>query len=348
MAERSEEAERHGPLVDRLDAVIARRALALATLERLRVAMFAERFGHPLPEHNRDLDAATLGKAIAKLEPGWSPRCATRPARAGEWGVIKVSAVSSGWFRAEENKALPPSIVPRERLGLRAGDVLMVRSNTRTLVGTTARVPHDHPRLLLSDKVWRLRPTGDGAFDQDFVRALLSHPAVRRRLSAIASGNLASMQNLTQANVLALPIVRPPIAAQREFATDLQLVDGVECAQREHAALLERLRGALGGSVLQRPRRRAGAGGTAIGRALFGELSPSQQAIWRALVEAEGALTMTQLSRRLAAGNRVTPEVDRLRRALELLTAAGVAVCTQDSRGLRWSQAVPHDWREAS
>ena len=50
-----------------------------------------------------------LGDVIADLENGWSPKCHDRPAEDGEWGVLKLGAVSFGVFDPNENKALPSS-----------------------------------------------------------------------------------------------------------------------------------------------------------------------------------------------------------------------------------------------
>ena len=48
-----------------------------------------------------------LRDVIADLKNGWSPKCHSRPVESDEWGVLKVSAASSGYYRESENKALP-------------------------------------------------------------------------------------------------------------------------------------------------------------------------------------------------------------------------------------------------
>jgi hypothetical protein len=301
--------------------------------------MFEERFGDPLGEGGV-WPTVRLGDVIKKLETGWSPKCADRPARDGEWGVIKVSAVSLGRFRAEENKALPHSTKPREELELRKGDLLMVRSNSRSLVGATAIVTEDYPRLLLTDKVWRLRL--DRNLDPHFLMALLSHTRVRQQLSRMATGNIASMQNLTQAKVLDLRVALPPVGAQAEHIADVTLLDCTEQAQLEQVAQLDELLGAMLGIAFssQEPDTLSE---IVIERALFHELSPLHQAIWKTLVSADKRLTMPELSRRLGAHTDPAPGVDRLRRALHLLTAVGVATQSEDSRSYWWSEALSYE-----
>jgi hypothetical protein len=326
-------------LLERLNAVATLRGQALRTMTKLGVATFHERFGDPLDERG-PWPMVTLEALIAALETGWSPRCADRPAQSGEWGVLKVSAVSSGRFLPNENKALPGSTKPRPKLALRAGDLLMVRSNTSALVGTTAIVEDDQPHLLLSDKVWRLQ-LRDGV-DPHYVKGLLSHPSTRARLARLATGNIASMKNLTQAAVLRLEVGLAPTAARAAAADDLRLIDLAERAQRRQANhLAQLLQDILGTAFVGAPPDPLA--DVDIDRWLFGELSPLQQAAWRALTNADAPATMSELRRRIGTHLGVVPSVDRLRRALDLLAAAGVAVPHDDSRGRRWTEAEAED-----
>ena len=244
-------------VLDQINAAMKLRRRTLASIEHLGPALFHDRFGDPL-DRSGVWPVRELGELIEKIETGWSPKCIDRPARDGDWGVIKVSAVSSGRFRAHENKTLPVAVEPRRQLALKAGDLLIVRSNTRALVGTTAVVPEDHPQLLLSDKVWRLR-LSEG-LDTRFMKTTLSYPSVRERLSRIATGNIASMQNLTQHKLRELSVVLPPHDTQTEHVVDLALLNRVESAHQRQVALLERLlRVVLAKLLFGRRHRRPGA-----------------------------------------------------------------------------------------
>jgi type I restriction enzyme S subunit len=328
-------------VLDQLDTVIRLRRRALATAQLLAPAMYQERLGDPLDEDGV-WPMVRLSDVIRKLETGWSPKCADRPAREHEWGVIKVSAVSTGRFRSEQNKALPQSIKPREELELEGGDLLMVRSNSSSLVGATAIVTDGRPGLLLTDKVWRLHI--DPALDPHFLKALLSHPTVRQRLSRIATGSLTSMQNLTQAKVLDLRVALPPASIQSKHVDDLVALEDIEQAQLEQVAQLDELLDAVLGIVFSSTAPAALDEIVLERRALFDELAPLHQAIWKTLAGSERALSMPELNRRLRRpSTNIQPGVDHLRRALHLLTTVGVATQFEDSRSYRWSQAAPHD-----
>src|SRR5690606_31599691 len=102
--------------------------------------------------------AARLRHVIRRIEQGWSPECENREADEDEWAVLKAGCVNRGVFVESEHKALPTSLIPDPRLEIVEGDVLMSRaSGSPELVGSVALVPQCRPRLLLCDKVFRLR-----------------------------------------------------------------------------------------------------------------------------------------------------------------------------------------------
>jgi hypothetical protein len=179
------------------------------------------------------------------------------------------------------------------------------------------------------------------------MKALLSYPTVRARLSQMATGSLTSIQNLRQERVLDLPIALPPFDAHPAHIEDLALLERAEQAQGEQAAQLDTLLGMLLRAIFAPAP--AGAVTISIKRALFHELSPLHQAIWLLLVNADdyAALSMSELNGRLSTAMMKAPGVDALRRALELLTAAGAATEQQDGHLRRWSEALPYDQDEA-
>ncbi len=100
-------------------------------------------------------DWVPLSYYVERIENGWSPVCENRPVTDGEWGVLKVGAVSFGTFDPKENKALPYGVSPRPEYEVRSGDFIMSRANTYELVGACAPVQRTPTRLMLSDKHFR-------------------------------------------------------------------------------------------------------------------------------------------------------------------------------------------------
>lgn len=159
-----------------------------------------------------------LGDLISGIEAGKSYAAESRPAEPGEYGVLKVSAVTWGSFRPEENKALMPGTEIRPQYQVHAGDVLISRANTAELVGAVVLVDRDYPRLLLSDKTLRLLFASDEVYLPYMVLALRSD-AVRRYFGANATGTSASMRNLSQDKLVGAPIWLPPLTEQRRIVT---------------------------------------------------------------------------------------------------------------------------------
>ncbi|MDC0678985.1 restriction endonuclease subunit S [Sorangium atrum] len=171
-----------------------------------------------------------LGSLLDGIDAGWSPQCEGRPANDDEWGVLKVSAVTSGVYRPTENKALPSSQVPKPELEVHDGDLLLARANgVLELVGRTAIVRHTRPRLMLSDKILRIRPRNATA-DAAFLHALLSSSSARDRLTTVTGGS--HMRNISQGALRDLHVCCPPLGEQRKIAAILSSVDdAIEATQ---------------------------------------------------------------------------------------------------------------------
>jgi type I restriction enzyme S subunit len=193
--------------------------------------------------------AVTLRGLLQGIEAGRSFATQGRPARHGEIGVIKVSAMTWGEFRPKENKALPPGTSIEQRWVVRAGDLLLSRANTEEYVGACVLVPTDHPGLILSDKSLRLVPAG-GIDSRWLLHALRSHQ-VRAQIEQLATGTKESMRNISQAKLQTLRLSLPPAEEQRRIADEVdRQFSFVEACERAVDAGLARSAG-LRRSVLK-------------------------------------------------------------------------------------------------
>jgi len=157
---------------------------------------------------------ASLDELLVGITAGKSPKANGRPAGPGECGVLKVSAVSWGRFRYEENKALKgglPAGVPT----VRSGDLLVSRANTVELVGAVVLVEDEHPNLMLSDKTLRLDVVPH--VDKRYLLRALRSAEVRAVFEDQATGTSNSMRNLSQEKIRSAPIPLPPTGEQEEI-----------------------------------------------------------------------------------------------------------------------------------
>ena len=172
-----------------------------------------------------------LGEAIADLENGWSPKCHDRPAEDDEWGVLKVSAASSGEYRDVENKALPSQQKPKYRLEVRAGDVLITRaSGVARLVGVATFVETTQSRLMICDKIFRIVAPDHEKIDVRFLAHVLGIHSVRAQIEREFSTKSGMMKNISKPALLALTFPRPPKNEQ---------VDMVEALIKSRAMVAE-------------------------------------------------------------------------------------------------------------
>jgi type I restriction enzyme S subunit len=190
-----------------------------------------------------------IKRVLISIEQGWSPQCENHPVEGeDEWGVLKVGCVNGGKFNAVENKKLPQELEPVAAYSLKRNDLLISRANTRELVGSAAVVPADFDRLLLCDKLYRLRMETTKCAPE-FLAAYLGTRNVRAQIELDATGASSSMLNIGQSVILDLPIPLPSIDEQNEISKFIRLetakLDALK-AECEHAiALLKERRSAL-------------------------------------------------------------------------------------------------------
>ena len=165
----------------------------------------------PVPAH---WEVLPIKRLLLSIEQGWSPQCENFPANPGQWGVLKVGCVNGGNFNADENKALPEDLEPLPDLAICRGDVLVSRANTRDLVGSVAVVERDYEKLLLCDKLYRLRVMADRC-EPTFLAHFVGGSAARSVIEAATTGASSSMLNIGQGAIVCMPIALPPLQEQR-------------------------------------------------------------------------------------------------------------------------------------
>jgi len=193
----------------------------------------------------------SLADLIEDISSGKSFGAANVPACDGEWGIIKVSAMTWGQFDPAENKAVTDEGRVDPRFEIRSGDLLVSRANTSELVGASVLVRDVRPKLLLSDKSLRLKPRSE--VNAEWLWRALQAPSARRQMSAFATGTKDSMRNISQAALkrVLLPNVSTDeqVAALKSFN---EVADAIVLLRREvetSAQRLEALRRSLLGAA---------------------------------------------------------------------------------------------------
>jgi type I restriction enzyme S subunit len=167
-----------------------------------------------------------LEDLLSGSEAGWSPKCDEVPRRHGEWGVLKISAVTWGEFRHQENKRLPPSLAPKVECEIKPGDFILSRANTAELIARSVIVQEDAPeKLLMSDKIVRLKFLDERL--KRWVNLVNNARISREYYQKNATGTSDSMRNVSRKVIHELPIPLPPLRVQEAILHKLDLINEV-------------------------------------------------------------------------------------------------------------------------
>ncbi|OFI76152.1 restriction endonuclease subunit S [Vibrio cholerae] len=162
---------------------------------------------------------ASLDMIISKVEAGKSFKCLERPPELGEYGVVKVSAVTWGEYNEQESKTCTRSDLENDTILIKEEDFLFSRANTTELVGACVIAKHVTKKVMLSDKILRLQFVENKLkyWLLQFMRGELG----RTQIEYAASGNQASMKNVAQGKLLKFAVPLPPLAEVEEIQSNL-------------------------------------------------------------------------------------------------------------------------------
>ncbi|EGQ8925741.1 restriction endonuclease subunit S [Vibrio parahaemolyticus] len=172
-----------------------------------------------LPELPEGWGWASLDMIISKVEAGKSFKCLERPPELGEYGVVKVSAVTWGEYNEQESKTCTRSDLENDTILIKEEDFLFSRANTTELVGACVIAKHVTKKVMLSDKILRLQFVENKLkyWLLQFMRGELG----RTQIEYAASGNQASMKNVAQGKLLKFAVPLPPLAEVEEIQSNL-------------------------------------------------------------------------------------------------------------------------------
>jgi type I restriction enzyme S subunit len=233
------EQQRIAERLEQADRLRRTRRYALELTDTFLPAAFLELFGDQNPAAS-SWPTAPLGDHIEAIEGGVNFNPVGENDPASDWRVLKVSAVSWSDFLAEESKPISPTESFSEKLIVQRGDLIMSRANTVELVGAVARVRTPPPKVLLPDKLWRLKLRTKSLLP-DYLLYALRGRVVRREIEIRASGTSGSMKNISKEDVRDLRLPVPPLPLQQKFAALVERVERLRAVQREALRQAEHL-----------------------------------------------------------------------------------------------------------
>ncbi len=164
-----------------------------------------------------------LSDLVATVDSGWSPQCDDGSATENEWGVLKTTSVQWTGFESDKNKKLPNNLEPRDSLSLQKNDILVTRAGPNERVGVVSIVDRDYPKLMLSDKIIRLR--AKAGTNPSYLALNLSLKKSNYQIMCKASGLATSQTNISQKFLLQTALSIPTLPEQQQIASFLSKVD---------------------------------------------------------------------------------------------------------------------------
>jgi len=174
----------------------------------------------------------SLFEVIEDLQNGWSPKCLSRPAKNDEWGVLKVGAVSFGWFDQSQNKALPKRLKPITQYEVVAGDFIISRANITQYVGACALIDQVRSKLMLCDKLFKVIWKQNSSVLPEYLNEILKIPHLRWQIENKLTGGSPTMKNISKPALLSLKFPLPPLEIQKK------IIDVIEAKRNESRTLL--------------------------------------------------------------------------------------------------------------
>lgn len=188
----------------------------------------------------------TIGAVTVNLRYGTSKKCDYTPdgvgvlriPNIGEHGRIFIDDMK--WAKFDQSEI--------EKLALRSGDLLIIRSNGSVdLVGKASIVTEQEEGFLFAGYLMRLRVDTQKVLPK-FIQVCLSTPEQRQRITA-ARKSTSGVNNINATEIRALPISYPTIEEQTEIVRRVEslfaLADRIEARQAAARKQVEGLTPAL-------------------------------------------------------------------------------------------------------
>jgi type I restriction enzyme S subunit len=207
------EQRRIAEILDKADALRAKRRAALAQLDTLTQSIFLDMFGDPAT-NPKGWPEVHLGEHASKIGSGATPLGGEASYKVEGIALIRSMNVRDGHFLRDGLAFIDEQQAARlDGVVVEADDVLL--NITGASVARVCRAPHDVLPARVNQHVAIVRPTN--AFDPRFLEQCLLYPSMKRRLLRIAGAG-ATREAITKDAIERLTVIRPPRELQLSFA----------------------------------------------------------------------------------------------------------------------------------
>ena len=216
-------------ILDKADALRAKRRAALAQLDTLTQSIFLDMFGDSAT-NPKGWHEVVLGAYTSKIGSGATPLGGEAAYKKDGIALIRSMNVRDGRFSQDGLAFIDAQQAARlDGVVVEPNDVLL--NITGASVARVCRAPRDVLPARVNQHVAIIRPTS--SFDLRFLEQCLLFPSMKRRLLRIAGAG-ATREAITKDAIERLTVIQPPRNEQDRFADMLVACHGLEVAQGRH------------------------------------------------------------------------------------------------------------------
>jgi type I restriction enzyme S subunit len=197
-------------------------------------------FGN-IVKNNFKWPSGRVSDLVAKFESGKSFAADADSEAEARHRILKVSAVTSGYFLPTESKPVPRTYNPPSSHFVQDGDLIFSRANTESLIGATALASSPPDNLLLPDKLWRFVWHKNETGTPLYIRQLFRQAEFRREITRRSSGTSGSMKNISQPKVLSIECGIPPMDLRHTYSERVKAIEILKSKHSSHLAELDTL-----------------------------------------------------------------------------------------------------------
>jgi len=232
-----QEQRRIAAILDKADALRAKRREALAQFDRLAQSVFVEMFGDPTQNPNR---WPTL--SLEKLIETGPQNGLYKPAN--EYGegvpILRIDAFYDGAVtKLTSLKRLRITNKELELYGLKKNDLVINRVNSLEYLGKSALIPELPEPTVFESNMMRFSINTD-TIHPVYLISFLQDDFIKRQVLSFAK-NAVNQSSINQQDVKNLQIVLPPRPLQQNFVTRLQAIENLKTQHRTALADLDAL-----------------------------------------------------------------------------------------------------------
>jgi len=231
-----DEQRRITEVLDRAEALRAKRRFALAQLDTLTQSLFLDLFGDPVTNPKGWAQCKLQDCIAIPLRNGLSPSSTGKTLAK----VLTLSAITGGCFDATAWKTSTFQSEPPVDQSVDETDFLICRGNGNVrLVGKGYFPTGDMPSVTFPDTMIAAR-IAPKRIERAFLQHVWNSAAVRRQVESLARTTNGTFK-VNQTMLENIVFVAPPLELQKEFSGRIAAVDKLKSAHRASLAKLDAL-----------------------------------------------------------------------------------------------------------